>query len=45
MLASSGEMTPQTQWVTPVAKGAVDGDRVADDDAFGSDEDIFDHEA
>jgi RNA-directed DNA polymerase len=41
-----GILTPQTQPTTGVPKGLVaDGDRVADDDSFGSDQDFFDHAA
>jgi hypothetical protein len=39
-----GVATPPTQWITGAQKGVVShGDGVADDDAFGSDEDFFDH--
>jgi hypothetical protein len=45
-LASSGEMTPQTQPIAGGSKGVIgQRDRVADDDAFGSDEDLFNHAA
>jgi len=41
-----GILTPQTQSTTGVPKGVVAyGDRVADDDSFGSDQDFFDHAA
>ena len=36
-------MTPQTQWITPVPKGALSRDRVTDDDPLGPDQDLFDH--
>lgn len=36
-------MTPQTQWITPVAKGPVGRDGVADDDPLRPDQDLFDH--
>ncbi len=39
-------MTPQTQPITGGSKGVIGHrDRVADDDLFGSDEDLFDHAA
>ena len=38
-------MTPQTQWITPVPKGAVSRDRVSDNDTLGSDQDFLDHAA
>jgi RNA-directed DNA polymerase len=39
-------MTPPTQWITGAQKGVVShGDAVADGNAFGSDEDFFDHAA
>src|ERR1019366_2501714 len=40
-----GILTPQTQWITPVPKGAVSRDRVADDDTLGSDQNLSDHAA
>jgi RNA-directed DNA polymerase len=41
-----GILTPQTQPIAGVPKGVVaDGDCVADDDSFGSDQDFFDHAA
>jgi RNA-directed DNA polymerase len=39
-------MTPPTQWITGAQKGVVaHRDAVADDDAFGPDEHLFDHAA
>jgi hypothetical protein len=41
-----GPLTPPTQWITGAQKGMVShGDSVADYDAFGPDEDFFDHAA
>src|SRR6202050_5034629 len=43
MLASNGERTPQSQWVTPGSKGASSRDRMSDDDSLGSDQNLLDH--
>src|ERR1700683_3692120 len=43
MLASNGERTPQSQWVTPGSKGALSRDRMSDDDSLGSDQNLLDH--
>jgi len=45
-LASNGIMMPQTQPITGGSKAMIDRrDGVSDDDAFGSDEDFFNHAA
>jgi hypothetical protein len=46
ILASSGERTPPTQWITGGQKGVVSHrDAVPDDHAFGPDQDFSDHAA